>query len=382
MDWVEGLATRYGLEGTTRPSRAVYRPRMVVNELDQAGEAALYRALRRFWHPVAWADEVADRPFAARLLDEPIVLVRLDGEVRAFRDLCVHRGTALSLGWVDDGQLVCAYHGWTYDPDGACTRIPSSHGTNIPRKARITRFAAAEHAGLIWVALDEPAMPLPVFPEWPDETFRKIKIPQYDWHCSAARRVENFVDFSHFAWVHEGILGDRSRPEIPDHDVVRTDATLWFRLGIEEPASDVKGDAVVGQAGRIQREPSHYTVSMPFSVRLDQPLEGDRHFVLFVASCPLSAKETRNFTWNARNYDLDPARDQSHIDFQQLILEQDRVVVESQRPEELPIDLSEELHIKGVDRVSIDYRRWLGEIAAAEAGRAPRLGEPTSPSGS
>jgi vanillate O-demethylase monooxygenase subunit len=39
------------------------------------------------------------------------------------------------------------------------------------------------------------------------------------------------------------------------------------------------------------------------------------------------------------------------------------VVVESQRPEELPIDLTQELHIRGVDRVSIDYRRWLGEIA-------------------
>ena len=87
---------------------------------------------------------------------------------------------------------------------------------------------------------------------------------------------------------------------------------------------------------------------MPFTVRLDQPLPDDRHFVLFVASCPLSAKETRNFTWNARNYDLDPSRDQAFVEFQQLILEQDRVVVESQRPEELPIDLSEELHIKGV----------------------------------
>ena len=40
-------------------------------------------------------------------------------------------------------------------------------------------------------------------------------------------------------------------------------------------------------------------------------------------------------------------------------------MVESQRPEGLPIDLSEELHIKGVDRMSIDYRRWLGEIAAS-----------------
>ena len=340
---------------------------MTDNVLDRAGEAALYGALRRFWHPVLWADELADRPVAARLLDEPIVLVRLAGEVQAFKDLCVHRGTALSLGWVDNDHLVCAYHGWTYGPDGVCTRIPASHGTNIPSKARITRYAATEHAGLIWVCLEDGAatMPLPEFPEWGDPTYRTIKIPQYDWHCSAARRVENFVDFSHFAWVHEGILGDRSKPEIPNHDVVRTETTLWFQLGIEEPANELKGDP--GVAERIQREPSHYTVSMPFTVRLDQPLEDERHFVLFVASCPLSAKETRNFTWNARNYDLDPASDQGFIDFQQVILEQDRVVVESQRPEELPIDLSEELHIKGVDRVSIDYRRWLGEIATAEA---------------
>ena len=348
---------------------------MTENRLDQAGEARLYRALRRFWHPVLWADELADRPVAVKLLDEPLVLVRLNGEVGAFRDLCVHRGTALSLGWVDDGCLVCPYHGWTYDPFGVCTRIPASHGTNIPSKARIQPYAAAEHAGLVWVCLDAGAdpdapaagFPLPDFPEWGDDAYRLIRIPQYDWRCSAARRVENFVDFSHFAWVHEGILGDRSNPEIPDHDVVRTDATLWFRLGIEEPATDLKGDAArAGDGEKVQREPSHYTLSMPFTVRLDQPLPDGHHFVLFVASCPVSARETRNFTWNARNYDLDPTRDQAFVDFQQLILEQDRVVVESQRPEELPIDLSEELHIKGVDRVSIDYRRWLGEIAAAE----------------
>ena len=338
---------------------------MTENVLDRVGEAALYRALRRFWHPVLWADEVVDRPVAAMLLDEPLAIVRLGGDVRAFKDLCVHRGTALSLGWVEGGaSLVCAYHGWTYDPDGVCTRIPASHGTNIPNKARIVRYQAVEHAGLIWVCLDDelPALPLPAFPEWADETYRKIKIPQYDWHASAARRVENFVDFSHFAWVHEGILGDRAKPEIPDHDVVRDATTLSFELGIEEPATAVKGDS--GDGGKIQRTPSRYTISMPFSVHLDQPLPNDRHFILFVASCPLSAKETRNFTWNARNYELDPAGDQAFVDFQQLILEQDRVVVESQRPEELPIDLSEELHIKGVDRVSIDYRRWLGAIAS------------------
>ena len=35
----------------------------------------------------------------------------------------------------------------------------------------------------------------------------------------------------------------------------------------------------------------------------------------------------------------------------------------SQRPEELPMDLSAEIQIKGADRVAVEYRRWLKEIA-------------------
>lgn len=335
------------------------------NPLDRAGEEALHVAMRRFWHPVMWADDLADGPAAATLLDEPIVVVRLGAEVAAFRDLCVHRGTALSLGWVDGEHLICAYHGWTYNRDGVCTRIPATHGDNIPRKARLTRYRAQERHGLVWVCLTdaEPTMPIPEFPEFADPTYRTIKIPSYDWACSAARRVENFVDFSHFPWVHEGILGDRARPEIPDHEVVRNETMLRFELGIEEPANPLKADVA---DGKVQREPSTYTLSMPFTVHLDQPLPDERHFVLFLATSPVGAKQTRSFTWNARNYQLDPSEDQGFIEFQQTILEQDRVVVESQRPEELPIDLTQELHIRGVDRVSIDYRRWLAELAAGK----------------
>lgn len=42
--------------------------------------------LRRFWHPVAPRDEVRDRPVAARLLGEPLVLWRSGGRVAAFRE--------------------------------------------------------------------------------------------------------------------------------------------------------------------------------------------------------------------------------------------------------------------------------------------------------
>src|SRR5688572_25748500 len=109
--------------------------------------------MRRFWHPVAYADELGPGPQKVMLLGEEIALARLGGEVRAFRDLCAHRGTPMSLGWVEDDQLRCAYHGWTYGPDGVCTAIPARHGPVIPKRARLHPYLARERGGLIWVCL-------------------------------------------------------------------------------------------------------------------------------------------------------------------------------------------------------------------------------------
>ena len=75
--------------------------------------------LRQCWHPVAYGHDVTDAPCATRLLDEALVVWRSsDGRAHAMRDLCIHRGTALSLGWVADDCLVCPYHAWRYDEIG------------------------------------------------------------------------------------------------------------------------------------------------------------------------------------------------------------------------------------------------------------------------
>jgi phenylpropionate dioxygenase-like ring-hydroxylating dioxygenase large terminal subunit len=358
------------------------------NLLDQSGEVALDRALRHTWHPVCIAGELGDKPLPVRLCGEPLVLVRLGSDVAAFPDLCVHRGTALSLGWVDAGDapapdgspatgepcLVCPYHGWSYARDGEVKRIPAVHGRTIPRRARVERYATAEHAGLIWVLLEPVAgdwrhpqslFPLPEVPWWGDPTLRTIPIATYDWACSPARRIENFIDFSHFPWVHEGILGDRAKPLSPEHEVqvAADNTTIQFQIALEEPQTSVKGDAAPG--AKVQRDPTTYTVHLPYAVTLDQQLPDGHRFILFIAASPLSARETRTFTWNARSYRLESSADTELADFQRLILDQDRPITESQRPEALPVDLSEELHIAGPDQASIAYRRMLGALAAS-----------------
>lgn len=341
---------------------------VVRNQLDEVGEQLLYAGLRRYWHPVLLADELAEAPRAVTLLGERVVVVRLAGEVAAFRDLCVHRGSALSVGKVIDGEkLECRYHGWTYDREGACVRIPARPGMSIPAKARVQRYDAAEHVGLIWVCLAGPsAMPLPEFPEHADPAYHVIRIPTYDWRCGAARRVENFVDVAHLPFLHEGILGDPRRPEVPSYQVTRSATALSFAAGLEaQPGNPFKLDGQ-DSATLVPREPISYLIQMPFTVYLSQPLPQGRHYTLFMTACPVTERLTRSFSFGGRNYDKEPERDAEYVDYQKVILEQDRMVVETQRPEELPVDLAAELHIGQVDRASVEYRRWLAEIANAE----------------
>lgn len=66
-----------------------------------------------------------------------------------------------------------------------------------------------------------------------------------------------------------------------------------------------------------------------------------------------------------RDYSFDEATDQEMLDFNELVIGQDLPLVQSQRPEELPMDLSAEIQIRAADRVAIEYRRWLREIADA-----------------
>jgi len=346
--------------------RTVDASQLSGNEFDVEGEARVFGALRHFWQPVMYATDLDTDPAKVVLLREQLVLVRLGGEVRCFADLCAHRGTALSLGWVEDDQLRCAYHGWTYGQDGICTSIPARHGPNIPKRARLTRYLAQEQDGLIWVCLaEEPRLPLPEFPQWHDDRFRMVAPPAYEWNTSAARRLENYVDFAHFAWVHDGVLGSRDHPEVPEHEVWREGAEIRFGYtNFMEPAGASKNEGLDAEDAELVPTQITYRLFMPSTVLMDQEMPGGHHYLLFFSVSPVTPRTVRAFTLLGRDYNLeDPeAGDRTMLEFNDLVIAQDRPVVESQRPEQLPFDLSAELHVRGVDRVSLEYRKWLLEL--------------------
>ncbi len=332
---------------------------------DRPAAFADTRALRACWHPVAFADALTDRPLHADLLGEPLVLWRgPGGRPRAMSDLCVHRGTALSLGWVDGAELVCAYHGWRYGPDGRCVAIPQLEDPGrVPAKARVAAYQAQERYGLIWVALEEPRWPLPEVPELEDSTWAVVPAGPYRWECDAGRQVENFTDFGHFPWVHPGLLGDPSRPVVPRHEV-RTEGHVLHYSIVRPEAENSEEFPVFGneQAGPPERR-SRYELHLPYTIALRLGWGGERGMVYFFASQPLSADRCTGYVMIGRNYNLDQP-DQVIQEFEDTIFGQDQVVVESQRPERVPFDLAAELHLK-FDAVAVAYRKAMRSLGLA-----------------
>jgi phenylpropionate dioxygenase-like ring-hydroxylating dioxygenase large terminal subunit len=310
--------------------------------------------LCHYWHPVARSSEVSDKPFKAKLLNQPLVLWRSNGTVAAFYDLCIHRGTPLSLGWITDGELVCAYHGWRYAANGSCTRIPALPPDRaIPSKARASSFKAEERYGLIWVCLGQPRAEIPEFPpEFNDTAFRWGPYSTDGfWKANAARMLENLADYSHFPWVHPGTLGDPDNPESEPISIEPLDG--GFQYDIPQPVNRLRPDEGARQT---------YKLILPFMLVIQrwQPGGSERQTNIFLC-CPVSKNETRFFRFMGRNF-VGHLSDEELGRRHRLTFEQDRAIVESQRPEELPLDLSEELHLRGPDAPAIEYRRQLREL--------------------
>lgn len=314
--------------------------------------------LAKDWLPAAYVHELTDKPIQVILLEERVVLFRTKEGIKAFKDLCIHRGAALSLGKVVNDCIVCPYHGWEYNTKGECVKIPQQPPSRvIPPKAKAIVYSCIEKYGLIWVKLsDEPFYSeetFPLYEEYADPSFKTVFANPHTMNAAAPRVVENFLDVSHLAFVHEGSLGDSNHAEIPDYKV------HWLENRFVSDEIAVYADA----DGTGNYTTIYYTFEIlrPTLARLKKVnYETKEIFSMLFAVRPEQERKSTVLALVSRNYAFE-APDQYFRDFQQLIIEQDTGIVESQKPEELPLDLQAELHLTP-DRLSIAYRKWLGTL--------------------
>jgi 5,5'-dehydrodivanillate O-demethylase len=159
--------------------------------------------LRKFWQPVYRAkDLLVGEPVPIRIMSEDLTLYRGEtGKPHVLAGRCAHRGTQLSLGWVEGDCLRCFYHGWKYEPSGQCVEQPGEE-ESFAKKIRIKTYPTQEYLGLIFSYLgDGEPPPFPRYADFDEEGIID-SVPRQDWPCNYFNRLDNAGDPVHVPFVH------------------------------------------------------------------------------------------------------------------------------------------------------------------------------------
>lgn len=323
-------------------------------------------AARSFWHPIArGTDVVAGEVMPVTLLDEELAVWRgPSGELGLVDDLCSHRGTRLSLGEVaDSSYIVCPYHAWEFDRTGECRRIPQLQDRSIPDAAGVGAYRVAEQSGLVWACLagaDESDREIPDFAEAQDPDWRLVVGEPMDWSCQATRQIENFLDMAHFSVVHVDVFGNPDVMEVPAYEVTGSAKAGTLATATTYPALDLMASA---ETGTVVESPIdfRYSVRLPFVVLLGSTLMGVR-YTLLCATQPISADRCRVYWCFALPADEGAELSDDMIRAgEEMVFSADRRIIETQRPQRVPLDASAEFHLS-FDRMAVAYRRALREL--------------------
>ena len=166
--------------------------------------------LRRYWHPVAMAGEVADLPLLIQVLGEELVLFKdKSGEFGLLHKHCSHRGASLEFGIVADHGIICCYHGWHYGVDGTLIRAGSERENGpICKKVVHGAYPVVEKDGLVFAYLGPPELkpPFPVFDTQADQGVEKVPF-SLSTPCNWLQIYENTQDPVHVVHLHSNVSG-------------------------------------------------------------------------------------------------------------------------------------------------------------------------------
>ena len=313
---------------------------------------------KNYWWPLEWAAKLREKPLRIKALGQDLVAYRLEnGTAQVMSDLCMHRGGALSDGWVENSCLVCPYHGWTYTADGVCVKIPANQpGMPISKKARVDSYPTIEKYGFIWAFLgDLPEAERPPLPELPNISNPNLKRieGEYLWKANYERVMENGLDIAHAPFVHGGAFGNRKEPDVPEFEVEHWTGGAGGTVTLKPPPAKglwkylYKKDrpGVKTRTGFFMPCITMLEVHLPFGL-----------MALIDINLPIDEQTTLTKWVSLRGFFKGNWADSDTRRRVLKIFEQDRPIVEAQRPELVPVDISAELHVPS-DAIQIAYRK-------------------------
>ncbi|HEX3793925.1 MAG TPA: aromatic ring-hydroxylating dioxygenase subunit alpha [Acidimicrobiales bacterium] len=211
------------------------------------------RLFTHSWALVGTSDEVAETGsyLTADIGGSPLLVMRgPDGVLRAFQNLCRHRGVVLVEGRGRlDGSVVCPYHSWAYDLSGSLDRIPQSRAQFPdvdPTCWGLLPASVGEWQGMVF------ASPQPDIGTIADRLgdlgkrlepylagdHTELAVARYTVACNWKLIVENHIDVYHLWYLHKETLSAFNHPAFQYEQL---EMNWWSEEMLRDPSHPPKG---------------------------------------------------------------------------------------------------------------------------------------------
>ncbi|WP_397475779.1 Rieske 2Fe-2S domain-containing protein [Pusillimonas sp.] len=338
------------------------------------------------WYVACTPNEIESQPLGRTICGERIAFYRgHEGKVCAVEDFCPHRGAALSLGYVEKGNLVCGYHGLVMGCDGKVVSMPMQRVGGFPC---VKSYPVIERYGFIWVwpgdpaAADEALLPHLAWAESPDWAYGG---GLYHLNCDYRLMIDNLMDLTHEAYVHTTSIGQDEIDETPVNTKVEGDSVITSRYmeNIVAPPfwraalryNDLDEDAPVDrwQISRFS-PPSHILIDVGVALAGKGGFDADPAYKASAIVVDFITPETESSHWYfwgmARNFKADdPELTKVIRDGQGKIFAEDLEVLEAQQ-RNLQAYPDRKLLMLNIDTGGVQARRILDRLVKAEQQQA------------
>ena len=303
-------------------------------------EAMIKSANERFdmsWYVVAEKNEIhSKKPYKVTVWGKDYVIWKTGpNQYTALEDICPHNGAAFSVGTIENGRVVCPYHGYEFDQKGNLTVVPGlcfqpSSIYNVPR------FAVVEKNGWIylntWQVLstttDEDIRVLAdrIFVEPELNGSYKMKVLFINQIFKTYPRIvtENSLDIMHIAFVHT--FGNKVKPS-PSHEnpPKEIEPGHWRTCYVYESGKD----SMVSQFFKVKRIDIENEFVLPHTSIARIAFGPGLINTVVTSACPINEHETKLFVKTYRNFLLFGFLDNWFYSLMWDTLNQDKMVIES-----------------------------------------------------
>ena len=316
-----------------------------------------------FWYPMTRTEEVTDKPVKVRALAQDFVVFRdSDGHAHCLSNTCTHRGGSLSGGKVSGDCIECPYHGWQFDGQGQCHRIPSlGKDGKIPNRTRIDAYPVEEKHGMVFAFLgdlpEEERPPIIDVQEEGQDGWRGTLV-DYEIVGNYERSIENGLDPAHNEFVHDthGFGGEDEEYKVGDMRIENSEWGDGFWHTFQAPElREGEMKKLRDQAGDLEVGTGHHGPNQVWTYIHPSP---EYYFHQYLFERPIDETRIHVYLYCMRNCMLEEKHDDLMNERNMYVANQDKVIIEDLRPVITPDTNTKEFMVPA-DKVVVMYRDWL-----------------------